>query len=149
MSGHARPDTPYVRSLNVSSVHLTSAYVSTDRTHPVSVRSLLAPASGRRSKHTPYVATDWTRRSNRDQRLVTYSDLRLFCKERQWHRRTVRTLQADTPPVKFQTLAQMCQPPSVSPCAHVLAYFHKHFKGVSTPLDPKCICNELEHLVAL
>ena len=34
--------------------------------------------------------------------------------------------------------------------ACVLAYFHKNiFKGVSTPLDPKCICNELEHLVAL
>ena len=29
----------------------------------------------------------------------------------------------------FFTLAQMCQPPSVSPCAHVLAYFHKHFQG--------------------
>jgi hypothetical protein len=27
------------------------------------------------------------------------------------------------------TLNQMCQPPSVSPCAHVLAYFHKHFQG--------------------
>ena len=32
-------------------------------------------------------------------------------------------------PVKFRTLAQMYQPPSVSPCAHVLAYFHKHFQG--------------------
>ena len=29
----------------------------------------------------------------------------------------------------FSTLAQMCQPPSVSPCACVLAYFHKHFQG--------------------
>ena len=28
----------------------------------------------------------------------------------------------------FSTLAQMCQPPSVSPCARVLAYFHKHFQ---------------------
>jgi hypothetical protein len=25
------------------------------------------------------------------------------------------------------TLDQMCQPPSVSPCARVLAYFHIHF----------------------
>ena len=29
----------------------------------------------------------------------------------------------------FFTLAQMCQPPSVSPCARVLAYFHKCFQG--------------------
>jgi hypothetical protein len=29
----------------------------------------------------------------------------------------------------FTTLTQMCQPPSVSPCARVLAYFHKHFQG--------------------
>ena len=29
----------------------------------------------------------------------------------------------------FSTLAQMCQSPSVSPCARVLAYFHKHFQG--------------------
>jgi hypothetical protein len=27
----------------------------------------------------------------------------------------------------FSTLAQMCKSPSVPPCAHVLAYFHKHF----------------------
>jgi hypothetical protein len=27
------------------------------------------------------------------------------------------------------TIAQMCQPPSVSPCARVLAYFQKHFQG--------------------
>jgi hypothetical protein len=29
----------------------------------------------------------------------------------------------------FSTLDQICQPPSVSPYAHVLAYFHKHFQG--------------------
>ena len=29
----------------------------------------------------------------------------------------------------FSTLAQMCQTLSVSPCACVLAYFHKHFQG--------------------
>ena len=29
----------------------------------------------------------------------------------------------------YFTLAQMFQPPSVSHCAHVLAYFHKHFQG--------------------
>jgi hypothetical protein len=29
----------------------------------------------------------------------------------------------------FSTLSQMCQPPSVSPCTCVLAYFHKHFQG--------------------
>jgi hypothetical protein len=28
----------------------------------------------------------------------------------------------------FTTLAQMCQPSSVSPCARVLAYFHKCFQ---------------------
>ena len=77
----------------------------------------------------PSAATDQTRRSNRDQRPVTYSDLRLFCLGCQWHRQTVRTLRADTPPVKFLTLAQIYQPPSVSPCVHVLAYFHKHFQG--------------------
>jgi hypothetical protein len=27
----------------------------------------------------------------------------------------------------FATLDQMCQPPSASPCAHVLAYFHTYF----------------------
>jgi hypothetical protein len=27
----------------------------------------------------------------------------------------------------FSTLAQMCQPPCISPCACLLAYFHKHF----------------------
>jgi len=53
----------------------------------------------------------------------------LLCIGRRWHRQTVRTLRADTLPVKFLTLAQMCQPPSVSSCAHVLAYFHKHFQG--------------------
>ena len=39
-----------VRSLNVSSVRLTSAYVNTDRTHPVSVRSLFVPASGHKTE---------------------------------------------------------------------------------------------------
>ena len=34
-------------------------------------------------------------------------------------------------------------------CTCVSIFSQKHFKGVSTPLDPKCICNELEHLVAL
>jgi DNA-binding Xre family transcriptional regulator len=29
--------------------------------------------------------------------------------------------------INFSTLAQMCQPPCVSPCARVLAHFHKHF----------------------
>ena len=43
--------------------------------------------------------------SLQDQRPVTYSDLRLFCIERWWHRWTVRTLRADTPPVEFLTLA--------------------------------------------
>jgi hypothetical protein len=28
----------------------------------------------------------------------------------------------------FFTLTQMCQPPSVSPCSRVLAYFHKYFQ---------------------
>jgi len=28
----------------------------------------------------------------------------------------------------FATLDRMCQPPSVTPCARVLAYFHKHFR---------------------
>jgi hypothetical protein len=31
--------------------------------------------------------------------------------------------------INLFTLAQMCQPPSASPCARVLAYFHKHFQG--------------------
>ena len=30
-----------------------------------------------------------------------------------------------------------------------VSIFSNIFKGVSTPLDHKCICNELEHLVAL
>jgi len=47
------------------------------------------------------------------------------------------------------TIAQMCQPPSVSPCARVLAYFHKYFQGCYHSTRSKCICNELEHLVAL
>ena len=68
-------------------------------------------------------ATDRTQdpsvRSLRDQRLVHSEKPCLFCTGHRWHRRTVRTLRADTPPVKFLTLAQMCQPPSVSPCAHV------------------------------
>jgi hypothetical protein len=49
----------------------------------------------------------------------------------------------------FATLDQMCQPPSVSPCARVLAYFHKHFQGCLHSLESKCTCNELEHLLTL
>ena len=131
-----------------------------DRTHPASGHSMsplcttcqrtsaltgrTLPASGHSSRQHPVTrprhvltaANDRTRWSYRDQRPVTYSDLRspglshrtrplrsvkpcLFYTVRRWHRRTVRTLRADTPPVKFLTLAQMCQPPSVSPCAHV------------------------------
>jgi hypothetical protein len=30
----------------------------------------------------------------------------------------------------FSTLAQICQPPDVSPCACVLAYFYKYFSRV-------------------
>ena len=83
-SSHARSDTPCVRSLNVSSVRLTSAYVSTDRTQTMSVRSVYTPASG----HSVNPC--------------------LFCIGRRWHRQTVRTLRADTPPVKFRTFAPKC-----------------------------------------
>ena len=115
----------------VRSVTLNSVCCHISRTG----RSLLASGqfvtqrSVRDRRCAPSAATDRTRRSNRDQRPVTYSDLCLFGLGCRWHHRTIRTLRADTPPVKFLTLAQMCQPPSVSPCAHMLAFFRKHFQG--------------------
>ena len=71
------------------------------------------PASGRRAiqrpvmrpKRTSSAATDRTLWSNQGQRPVTHNDLCLFCLGRRWHRRTIRTLRADTPPVEFLTLA--------------------------------------------
>ena len=103
---HARLDSPSIRSLNVSSECLTSAYVSTDRTHPASVRSQSDPVSDRLTDASVFtVIPDRTRRSNRGQRPVTPSDHRLFCLGCRWHRRTVRTQRADTPLVEFLTFA--------------------------------------------
>ena len=64
---------------------------------------------------------DRTRRSNRGQRPVTRSDLHLFCLGCRWHRRTVRTLRADTPPVEFLTLAPKTSPPLIK-CANHQVY---------------------------
>ena len=64
------------------------------------------PASDHLTDASVFAVTpDRTRRSNRGQHPVTPSDLCLFCLGRRWHRRTVRTLWADTPPVEFLTLA--------------------------------------------
>ena len=76
-SGHAWPDPDSVRSLGIC--------------------LLLRPTTA------PDAATSV--RSLNDQRPVTSSDLYLFCLGRRWHHRTVRTLRADSPPVKFLTLA--------------------------------------------
>ena len=120
------------RIIHVSSVRLMSAYVSTDRTHPASIRPVYTPASGHKTKTVCLLLSLiglWTQRPVTAPPASGHSvNPYLFCIGRLWHRRTIHTLRADTPPVKFLTLAHMCQPPSVSPCAHVLAYFHKHFQ---------------------
>ena len=119
------------------SVTFLCAIRQQDRTLDLSVRSVQHPAFGHLTDASVFAVTpDRTCRSNRGQRPVTPSDLHLFCLGRRWHHWTVRTLWVHTPPVELLTLApklhypcQMCQPPSVSPYAHVLAYFHKHFQG--------------------
>ena len=118
-SGHARPDSPSVRSLGVSSVH---CHVSRTRHNPPASDQRPMPASSLLLLTRRAGPTETSVRS-----LIVTSIF--FCLGRRRHCWTIHTLWADTSTVKFLTLAQMCQPPSVSPCAHVLAYFHKYFQG--------------------
>ena len=108
-----------------ASGHTVTSYCADrqhDRTQPFSVRSPSDLASDCLTDASVFAATpDQTRRSNQGQRPVTSSDLRLFCLGRRWSFLPLLP--------NFTTLDQMCQPPSVSPCAHVLAYFHEHFQG--------------------
>jgi hypothetical protein len=50
-----------------------------------------------------------------------------------WPEASVRSLPVTSFRLRFSTnvvaLDQICQPPSVSPCACVLAYFHKYYQG--------------------
>ena len=146
MSGHARLDSPSVRSLGVSSM----------RCH-ISRTGRTPPASGQRPMPASslLLLTGRVSPSETSVRSLTVTSVFSVLSTggtvglSALYGRTLRRWSFLPLHLNFTTFDKMCQPPSVSPCAHVLAYFHNIFKGVSTPLDHKCICNELEHLVAL
>jgi hypothetical protein len=123
------------KGLKMQNSHRTCP-LNHDRTHS-SVRSLLPLLSAcisvrhRLTGHTPCASVT----SNFSVRSRTKAAPSLLVMTR--CRVRVRSLQSQRPVnpklllhlFNFATLAQMCQPLSVSPCACVLAYFHKYFQG--------------------
>jgi hypothetical protein len=64
----------------------------------------------------------------------------------------VNVFQGKTTPLLHQLLHPCSYVPTtkcITMCTCVSIFFTTIFTSVSTPLDPKCICNELEHLVVL
>jgi hypothetical protein len=90
-----------------------------DQTHPPCVWSWSDPACGRRPTPTPSLLPLTGRAGLVEASIrsltVTSFHLRFF----------TELIHINS---NFFILGQMCQPPSVSPCAHVLAYFHKCFQ---------------------
>jgi hypothetical protein len=94
----------------------TSTYITGDRTRPLRIKSLGDPASGQSAETVPSLLS-WPDAPNPEFGHYKHYIRLVFFSEKHFSNFA-----------NFSTLAQICQSQSVSPCARVLAYFHKYFQ---------------------